>query len=218
MWPGRPLWTGVLRAMGWMLRDVPPPSPGSVVIFHPHRSNRDVPLGLLARADVVEQLRGRFAASESFHVPTAPEGRRRRSDPATDTLAAANRQQAVRVTAGVTAEDFRARHKAYQRERAVVAFFGHAPLILLYVLTHGSWLKTQMPQSKELAVLYLVILPIAWFALLMLLHRWLGPLRHRLRCSQCSHALVAREFERTIERGACPQCGATTFEPGTVSA
>jgi DNA-directed RNA polymerase subunit RPC12/RpoP len=66
-----------------------------------------------------------------------------------------------------------------------------------------------------MAVLYLIVLPIAWFALVMLLHGWLGPLRHRLRCPQCSYALVAREFERAVERGACPRCGARLLENET---
>lgn len=39
----------LLRACGWTLRYVPPPSPKSVVIFYPHTSNWDFPLGLLAR-------------------------------------------------------------------------------------------------------------------------------------------------------------------------
>jgi hypothetical protein len=122
------------------------------------------------------------------------------------------------MTARVTAEDFSARHKAYQRERAVVTVLGCAPLISLYLLTHSSWLKTQLPQSKELAVLYLVVVPIAWFALLVLLHRWLGPLWHRLRCPQCAHALVAGEFERAMERGACPRCGTALLDADTASA
>lgn len=122
------------------------------------------------------------------------------------------------MTARVTADDFRARHRAYLRERAVVAFFGYAPLIVLYLLTHGSWLKSQLPQSKELAVLYLVVLPMAWFALIMLLHRWLGPLRHRLRCPRCSQALIARDFERAIDSRTCPHCGATLLDADTVSA
>lgn len=111
-----------------------------------------------------------------------------------------------------TAEELRARHKAFQRERAVVAFFGYSPLIVLYLLTHGSWLKTRLPASKELAVLYLVILPIAWFALLMSLHRALGPRRHRLRCPQCALPLVAGELERALERGVCPRCGEALLE------
>lgn len=39
----------LLRACGWTLRYVLPPSPKSVVIFYPHTSNWDFPLGLLAR-------------------------------------------------------------------------------------------------------------------------------------------------------------------------
>lgn len=121
------------------------------------------------------------------------------------------------MTALGTADDFRARHAAFQRERSVVAFFGYAPLIVLYLLTHGGWLKTQLPASKALAVLYLVIVPIAWFAVLTLLHRWLGPRRHRLRCPQCAHPLVARVAERSLEHGSCPQCGTTLFESQSVA-
>jgi 1-acyl-sn-glycerol-3-phosphate acyltransferase len=40
---------GLLRACGWTLRFVPPPSPKSVLIFYPHTSNWDFPIGLLAR-------------------------------------------------------------------------------------------------------------------------------------------------------------------------
>lgn len=39
----------MLRACGWTLRFVPPPTPKSVVIFYPHTSNWDFPIGLLAR-------------------------------------------------------------------------------------------------------------------------------------------------------------------------
>lgn len=39
----------LLQACGWTLCFVPPPSPKSVVIFYPHTSNWDFPLGLLAR-------------------------------------------------------------------------------------------------------------------------------------------------------------------------
>ena len=40
----------LLRGCGWTLRYTPPPTPKSVVIFYPHTSNWDFPLGLLARA------------------------------------------------------------------------------------------------------------------------------------------------------------------------
>ncbi len=39
-----------LGAFGWKLRLVPPPGPKAVVIFYPHTSNWDFPLGILARA------------------------------------------------------------------------------------------------------------------------------------------------------------------------
>lgn len=38
-----------LAALGWTFRYVPPPGPKAVVIFYPHTSNWDFPLGLLAR-------------------------------------------------------------------------------------------------------------------------------------------------------------------------
>lgn len=42
----------LLQAFGWKLVYVPPPVPKAVVIFYPHTSNWDFPLGLLARAAV----------------------------------------------------------------------------------------------------------------------------------------------------------------------
>jgi hypothetical protein len=83
------------------------------------------------------------------------------------------------MTSSPDAAEFTAHHKAYRRERAIVAFFGYSPLIVLYLLTHSGWLKQQLPQSKELAVLYLVVLPIGWFALLMWLHGRFAPRWHR---------------------------------------
>lgn len=121
------------------------------------------------------------------------------------------------MTSPPDAADFTARHKAYQRERAIVAFFGYSPLILLYLLTHSSWLKTQLPQSKELAVLYLIVLPLAWFALLMWAHQRLAPRWHGLRCPGCSHALVAKDHQRAMERGACPECCVAVVASAAVS-
>lgn len=121
------------------------------------------------------------------------------------------------MTTVLTPAEFTARHKAYRRERAIVAFFGYSPLIALYLLTHSGWLKQQLPQSKELAVLYLVVLPIVWFASLMWLHGRFAPRWHRLRCPKCAHALVADDYRRTMDRGACPACGATVVAPAAVS-
>lgn len=116
-----------------------------------------------------------------------------------------------------TAGEFAARHKAFSRERAVVAFFGYAPLIVLYLLTHSSWMKKQLPESKEMAVLYIIVLPILWFAAVTLFYRWLGPRRHRLRCANCTHAIVGTDFKRTIERGVCPACGAAVVATESAS-
>lgn len=113
--------------------------------------------------------------------------------------------------------DLTARHKAFSRERAIVAFFGYSPLIVLYLLTHSSWMKKQLPESKELAVLYIIVLPILWFAAVTLLYRWLGPRRHGLRCPGCAQPLVASDFKRAVERGVCPACGSAVVEPNPVS-
>jgi len=111
-----------------------------------------------------------------------------------------------------SADEFTARHKAFSRERAIVAFFGYAPLIVLYLLTHSSWMKKQLPESKEMAVLYIIVLPILWFAAVIWLYRSVGPRRHKLLCTDCGHPLVANDFKRAIERGVCPACGSAVVE------
>jgi 1-acyl-sn-glycerol-3-phosphate acyltransferase len=40
----------LLRVFGWRFHLVPPPGPKAVVIFYPHTSNWDFPLGIVARA------------------------------------------------------------------------------------------------------------------------------------------------------------------------
>ncbi len=95
-----------------------------------------------------------------------------------------------------------------------MALFAAAPLLVLYLLTHSSWLKTQLPDSKEMAVLYLIVLPVAWFAVVMGLHAWVAPIRHRLRCTSCRHRLVGPEFKRAVDTGHCPACGNAIAEEG----
>lgn len=46
----------LLRLAGWRVVYSPPPTPHAVVIFYPHTSNWDFPLGLLARAAVGLQV------------------------------------------------------------------------------------------------------------------------------------------------------------------
>ena len=107
-----------------------------------------------------------------------------------------------------TPQDLNARHKAYRRERAIVAFFGYSPLLVLYVMTHTSYLRTLLPPSKNLQVLYLIVIPIAWFAVLMFAQARIGLARHKLECPECRHKLLDRELKKTIERGGCSRCGA----------
>jgi hypothetical protein len=121
------------------------------------------------------------------------------------------------MTSLPSAEELAARHKAFARERSIFAFFGYAPLIVLYLLTHGSWMTKQLPESKEMAVLYIIVLPILWFAAVTLLYRSVGPRRHKLRCPACSHALVASDFKRALESGVCPACGSAVVAPNPAS-
>jgi hypothetical protein len=106
----------------------------------------------------------------------------------------------------VTRDELASRHKVYTRERAIVAAFGYAPLLLLYVLVHTKYLRPYVPESRGQAVLVMIVMPILWFALLMMLHRWLGPLRHKLRCPACGQRFVGDEYHATLEAGRCVRC------------
>jgi len=106
----------------------------------------------------------------------------------------------------VTRDELARRHKAYETERAVVAAFGYSPLLLLYGLVHTKYLRPYVPESKGQAVLVMIVIPILWFALLMLLHRGLGPLRHKLRCPACGQRFVGDEYRATLETGRCVRC------------
>jgi len=108
----------------------------------------------------------------------------------------------------VTRDELVRRHKAYEKERAVVAAFGYSPLLLLYVLVHTKYLRPYLPESKGQAVLVMIVIPILWCALLMMLHRWLGPLRHKLRCPACGQRFVGGEYQATLEAGRCGRCAA----------
>jgi hypothetical protein len=106
----------------------------------------------------------------------------------------------------VTRDELASRHKAYEKERSIVAAFGYSPLLLLYVLVHTKFLRPYVPESKGQAVLVMIVIPIVWFALLMMLYRWLGPLRHKLRCPACGQRFVGDEFKATLEAGRCVRC------------
>ena len=65
----------MLGAFGWKLRLVPPPGPKAVVIFYPHTSNWDFPLGILARAASGLPLRW-VGKHTLFRAPLGPLFRR----------------------------------------------------------------------------------------------------------------------------------------------
>ena len=50
----------LLGLFGWRVLLVPPPVPKAVVIFYPHTSNWDFPIGVLARAAVAVGIAGLF--------------------------------------------------------------------------------------------------------------------------------------------------------------
>jgi hypothetical protein len=108
----------------------------------------------------------------------------------------------------VAHEQIASRFKAYERERSYVAAIACAPLLILYVLVHTPYLRPYVPESKSVAVVVLILIPCAWFAFVLLLHGWLGPVRHGLRCPRCAQRLVGNAYKVASETGACGRCGA----------
>ena len=116
-------------------------------------------------------------------------------------------------------ETLQLRLRAYERERerGWVAAFGLAPLMVLYVLSHTTYLRPYVPHSKGLAVVVLILVPSAWFGLVMALHAVLGTRRHGLRCPACGARLVGTRYRNALDHGCCDRCGtalAVGPEPG----
>jgi predicted RNA-binding Zn-ribbon protein involved in translation (DUF1610 family) len=107
-----------------------------------------------------------------------------------------------------TPEALSARLKAFRRESMIVAVVGYTPLLVLYAMTYTSYLRALLPPSKNMQLLYLIVIPGAWAVLLTFTQRRLGLRRHKLACPDCGHKLIDRELKKSIERGACSQCGA----------
>jgi hypothetical protein len=107
----------------------------------------------------------------------------------------------------ISAGELSRRNKAYDKERSIVAAFGYTPFLLLYLLVHTKYLRPYVPENKQAAVGVLILLPGAWFGGLMLLHRWLGPLRHRLKCPRCGLALVGSAMKQALDTSNCGRCG-----------
>lgn len=112
----------------------------------------------------------------------------------------------------VAGEEFKRRNKAYDKERSIVAAFGYMPFLLLYLFVHTKYLRPYVPENKQAAVGLLILLPGAWFGGLMLLHRWLGPIRQRLKCPRCGLALVGRASQDALEASHCGRCGTRVID------
>jgi hypothetical protein len=118
-----------------------------------------------------------------------------------------------------TAHELRQRHRRFERGKSIVTALGAAPCLLLYVSIHTRYLRPYVSENKSVAVLQLILLPIAWFAAVTLLYRWLGPLRHRLQCPRCGAPLTGKALDMAVETHQCGQCGAQLVSdagaPGT---
>lgn len=107
-----------------------------------------------------------------------------------------------------TREELTRRHDAYRRARPWVFGISVLPMLVVYVLLHTKVLRQYLPESRELSVLLLVGVPGLWLFGTTRLHRWLGPILHRLRCDECQRPLVDEAMKRTLESGHCAHCGA----------
>jgi ribosomal protein S27AE len=107
-----------------------------------------------------------------------------------------------------TADELRQRHRRFERGKSIVTAIGAAPFLLLYVSIHTRYLRPYVSENRSVAVLQLILLPIAWFAAVTLLYRWSGPLRHRLQCPRCGAALVGKALDTAAETRQCGHCGA----------
>jgi hypothetical protein len=75
-------------------------------------------------------------------------------------------------------EELKRRHAAYEKSRGYVFAIACAPLLVLYVAIHTKYLRPYIPESKSADVFVLIVLPSAWFAVVMGLHRWLRSRRY----------------------------------------
>lgn len=112
------------------------------------------------------------------------------------------------MSAPCTRDELQRRFKAYERQRSFVSALGFAPFLVIYLLVHTRYLGPWLPQSREADLVVLLLLPTAWFAALMLVHRWLAPARLGLQCPGCRRRLVGKAFSDAMSTGQCDRCQA----------
>lgn len=108
----------------------------------------------------------------------------------------------------MTSEELDSRQKAYEKARSFFAVLGFAPLLLIYICVHTRYLQPYLPESRSGQLVVLLLLPFSWFGLIMLLHRWLGPIRHGLICPGCDRAMLDRTIVGAATPVHCKHCGA----------
>ena len=107
----------------------------------------------------------------------------------------------------IGADEFKRRSGSYDRWRSIIAAIGYAPFLLIYLLVHTKYLRPYVPESKQAAVGVLILLPGAWFGIVMLLLSALGPKLARLTCPRCAAALTGTARQHALEEGSCSRCG-----------
>lgn len=120
---------------------------------------------------------------------------------------------ALTNTRPVADSELAARHRSYVRGRTAVALLGWVPLLVLYLFSHTRYLRPYVPESKGLAVVVLIVIPLAWLLGTAWAYRRLGPSLHRLRCPGCGARLVDDAFKSAAATGRCAACAAELVSP-----
>lgn len=109
-------------------------------------------------------------------------------------------------------DDFARRLRSFARGRAVAVVLGWGPILALYVLTHTRYLRPYVPESKGMAVVALIVIPISWLVATAYGYRAYGPRLHGLVCRNCGHRLVDDAAKAVQGTGRCPQCDAGVID------
>jgi len=96
-------------------------------------------------------------------------------------------------------------------EPSIVSAIGFAPFLVIYLLVHTRYLEPWLPKSREADLVVLIVLPAAWFAMVMLLHGWLAPRILSLRCAHCGQRLLGKSYTDALSTGQCDRCRAAVI-------
>ena len=110
-----------------------------------------------------------------------------------------------------TALEFATRHRAYGQGRTVVAVLGWVPLLVLYVFSHTKYLRPYVPDSKGLAVVVLIVIPMTWLLGIAWAYRRVRPAAHGLVCPGCHARLVDDAYKSAAATGRCARCDAAVL-------